>query len=136
MNPVFENLIKKHNTSKLYGVEVAFPGLIVSETADLAIPEDVDPESVNDVAALVTKEYQDRPFGFRRYYYLKGKQTFIDKGWNYFGGLVRTAKEVLAGTDPREGILRSNVKSNKLKAVVTTRHKQTMEFDPDKDRLI
>jgi hypothetical protein len=54
-------------------------------------------------------------------------------GIYFITGTIQTAEEVLAGTDPKEEILRSNVRANKIPAIIinTNSYRATMPFEAD-----
>lgn len=92
------------------------PGTLVSETTSYEIDSwDVDKAVAK--SKDVKERYNARPYGFRFVTRsrsddeLDSKQT-ASSNMYYLGGTVRTREEVLAGTDPRESILRSNIMNN------------------------
>lgn len=124
--------VSNANTTPIHGVMVALYGFIVSDSDEFRM---ADTSNVRKVAKKVAEKYGGRAYGFRRCFYLKGKQHFIDKGWVYLNGTVRTAKDVLAGNDPSEQILRNNVRINGMKAVIEI-GRSAFQFDPNKDLVI
>lgn len=93
------------------------PGTLVSETTSYEIDSwDVDKAVAK--SKDVKERYNARPYGFRFVTRsrsddeLDSKET-ASSNMYYLGGTVRTREEVLAGTDPRESILRSNIRDNK-----------------------
>ena len=90
---------------------------------------------INATARIVKEKYGDRAYGFRRCYYLHGQKHFIDKGWIFMLGKVRTAEEVGRDNLPDERTLRENIICNDMKAVISFRGR-VFEFHPDKDVLL
>lgn len=78
---------------------------------------------IDDLAAIckmVRRRYGSRAFCFRRH--RPGDEgDFLDPGWIYIcGGEVETADEILSRDDPKEEVLRSNVRLNGIEAVLRT----------------
>jgi hypothetical protein len=93
-----------------------------------------DMEEAVKRARAVKERYGATPYSFhfttrsREDHELDAKETA--RSCNYFlGGTVRTAEEVLAGTDPKEETLRWNVKHNGIKRVLvnTNSYRVTLE---------
>jgi hypothetical protein len=99
------------------------PGTFVPETTTKPIDK-WDPDKAVEIARSITERHSAKPYGFQ--FSTRGRS---DKDLDskvtkqspiyYLGGKVRTAAEVLAGTDPKEKILRSNVEYNGIKKVIT-----------------
>jgi hypothetical protein len=103
-------------------VEFLSPGTFVSETTEKPI-DSWNVDVAVRMAADICERYNARPYGFR--FITRGRKDdeldsrVLDRsGIYYLGGVVRTADEVLAGTDPDERILRSNVESNGFKRII------------------
>lgn len=80
-----------------------------------------------EMARDIVERYNARPFAFyfttrsRDEHELDSKVS--ERSCTYFlGGEVRTAEEVLAGTDPEEDILRHNVKANGINRIIVNRN--------------
>jgi hypothetical protein len=90
------------------------------------------------MALQVTERHNAKPYAFHFTTRTRGESDFDSKETakspHYFlGGEVRTAAEVLAGTDPKEDILRLNVSNNRIKRVITNTNswKVTCPFEDD-----
>jgi hypothetical protein len=112
------------------------PGTFVSEISTFEIPS-WDIELAQEMAHGIVERHGATPFGF---YFetrsrgpgdLDSSVTAQSKGVYYLGGVLRTAEEILAGTDPKEDILRFNVKYNHYKGVIenTNSWKITLPFN-------
>lgn len=109
-------------TMQKHFVTFLSPGTFVSEQSTLPI----DSWNVDDavkMAADVCERYGARPYGFRFSTRARADDELDSKevdtsGIYYLGGTVRTQAEVLAGTDPAEHILRSNVRNNDMKRII------------------
>lgn len=98
------------------------PGTIVDETTTLPIESWNVDEAVR-LSKSVTERYDAMPYGFRFSTRERADNDLDSKevarsSMYYLGGTVVTAAEVLAGTDPRDEVLRWNVKHNNIKRVV------------------
>lgn len=103
-------------------VQFLSPGTFVSEVSEREIPEwNVD--LAQAMAINITERYNAKPYGFR-FITRSRSETDLDStitdhsGIYYLGGTIYTKEEILAGTDPKEEILRSNVRSNNIARVV------------------
>lgn len=102
------------------------PGTLFSETSSYEI-DSWDVDKAVEMSKNVSERYNARPYGFkfvtrsRSDNELDSKQA-ASSNMYYLGGTVRTREEVLAGTDPKESILRSNVKydTDVIKILVNT----------------
>lgn len=109
-------------TMQRHFVEFLSPGTFVSEVTQ----KPIDAWNVDvavRMAGEICERHNARPYGFR--FITRGRKDddldskVIDRsGIYYLGGKIRTAEEVLAGTDPKERILRSNVERNSIKRIV------------------
>lgn len=101
-------------------VRYLFHGTIVSEDRLVDI-SDCNIDKAWDGAA----QFVRRPFAFqfethsREDHELDSKRTAKSPRY-YLGGTILTAAEILAGTDPRQEILRGNVRCNDIKRVLVT----------------
>lgn len=126
---------------KLY-VEFYSPGTFVSEVTSKEI-DSQDIDKAIEMAHEIVERHGARPYGFRFVTYELGVDDKISKkidqtGIFWLGGKLRTAEEILNGTDPNESILRSNVRINEHKMIIenTNSWKFTSVFDEDKDVLL
>ena len=108
--------IKKHF------VEFLSPGTFVSEVSQKPI-DAWDVYAAVAMAKDISERHGARPYGFR--FLTRGRgdndldSTVLDQsGIYYLGGTVRTADEVLSGSDPKEEVLRSNVRINGIKRII------------------
>lgn len=107
---------------KQHFVEFLSPGTFVSESTQKPIASwDVDVAVA--MATDISERHGARPYGFR--FVTRGRnddeldsKILNRSGIYYLGGTVRTADEVLAGTDPKEETLRFNVRVNEIKRVI------------------
>jgi hypothetical protein len=99
------------------------PGTFCSEETTQPI-DSWDVDKACEMAHDVVERHAARPYAFafstrgRGPNDLDSKETARSATY-YLGGSVRTAAEVLAGTDPKEDILRSNVRCNGYKRIIT-----------------
>ncbi len=98
------------------------PGTFVPETTRLPI-ERWDTDTAVKMAGDICERYDARPYGFRFSTQSRGPDDLDSKETAcgpiyYLGGRVETAEEVLARTDPKEKILRSNIRSNGIKRLI------------------
>lgn len=103
-------------------VEFKSPGTFVPETTLKEI-DSWDVEKAIAMSREVLERYNARPFGFR-FITRSRSPDDLDSSisarsfFYWLGGTVRTAEQVLAGTDPSEDILRSNVRINGFKRII------------------
>jgi len=103
-------------------VEFYSPGTFVSETTKKPVNA-WDVGRAVEMSRDISERYGSKPYGFRfstrsrSADELDSKETARSPMY-YLGGIVRTAAEVLAGTDPAECILRANVECNGIKRIV------------------
>ncbi len=110
-------------TMQKHFVHFLSPGTFVSEET----VQPIDSWNVDDavrMAADIVERHAARPYGFRFTTRARGDADLDSKvvdqsGVYYLGGTVRSREEVLAGTDPKEEILRSNVRNNGYLGIVT-----------------
>ena len=132
MSAILEKLIEDANVKPVHGVTVGMFGFMVSESSEFPMDDTSD---IYAVATLVKEKYGNRAYGFRRCYYLHGQKHFVDKGWVFIQGKMRTAKEVMSDNLPDERILRENVHDNGMEAVISFGG-QTFEFKIGKDMIL
>ena len=63
----------------------------------------------SEIADEVTHRYGATAFAFRRCVYMEGRKTFLDKGWIFLSGKIKTAEEILSDDRPDWNILRQNI---------------------------
>ena len=130
----YSNVDKKMN-SKTY-VLVGMHGFFVSETDEIGIDK---PDDLEYIAESLKRNYTNAsPFGFRRFYKRDGKKHFIDEGWIYIDGKVKTKEEVLVQNDVNDDheILASNMKNNNIDAVIMFDNGKAYPFDMKTDMLL
>lgn len=118
------------------------PGSFMAETSTQEIASwDVD-EAVR-MAGETTMRYGARPYAFKFFTMARGEEDFEPKTTKtgnlyYLGGKIRTLAEVEADNDPKEEILRSNMRINKMEKVITNDNswRFTGEFDPDNGDML
>lgn len=122
-------------------VLVGLFGFFLSEVDDFYVSYS-KLDDLESICKLVRKRYGNMAFGFRRLRPV-GHQPFgrddeyLDPGWIYIcGGKVESAKEVLSRDDPKEEVLRSNIRCNKIAAILKTPVGKTFQFDPKKDIVL
>jgi hypothetical protein len=104
-------------------VQFLSPGTLVSE--ETTLPVDAwDTEAAVTMAGDICERHGSRPYGFRFLTRARGVEDLDSKvvkrsGIYYLGGTVETAEEILARSDPKEEILRSNVRINGYKRIIT-----------------
>ena len=110
-------------TMQRHFVEFLSPGTFVSESSELPI-DSWNVDVAVKMAADICERHGARPYGFR--FTTRGRKDneldsrVIDKsGIYYLGGSVETAEEILARNDPKEEILRSNIRCNDYKRIIT-----------------
>lgn len=101
------------------------PGTFMNETSRKEV-DSWDVEKAVEMAHSITERYNATPYAFRFSTVDKTGSDWdmqtedVARGPLYFlGGTVRTYKEVCEQDDPDENILRSNMKSNDYKRVIT-----------------
>ena len=119
---------------KKHYVTFLSPGTLVFEETTKPISE-WDVEQAKKMAHGIVERYNAVPFGFRfitreRKDDEMDSKTVDQSGVYYLGGVIRTGLEVLAGTDPDEKILRSNVECNDMERIITNTnsYKSVHEF--------
>lgn len=114
-------------TKEKHYAEFFSPGTLFAETSVMPM-ETEDPKEAVAKWRNITERYGAKPYAFQLYTNLEHDDVDGFKcrpkevrrsGYYFLGGTIRTAAEVLAGTDEKEDILRSNVRCNEITAVVT-----------------
>jgi hypothetical protein len=108
---------------KAHFVTFYSPGTFCAEDTTKPIAS-WDTDEACRMAHDIVERHAATPYGFRFSTRERGPNDLDSKETAhspvyYLGGTVRTAEQVLAGTDPREDILRSNVKCNGYKRIIT-----------------
>jgi len=99
------------------------PGTFTAETTTR--PIDVwGLDQAVDMARAIVERYKARPYGFRFLTRARGEDDLDSKivassPFYYLGGRIRTLAEVEAKADPKEAILRSNMRMNGWDRIVT-----------------
>lgn len=116
---------------------VGLHGFFASETDEIDIDK---PNDLAYIALSLKRIYADAiPFGFMRFYKSEdGSKHFIDKGWIYIDGKLKTREEVLVqnDVDGEHSILASNMKTNNIDAVVFFSNGKAYPFDLEKDVML
>jgi len=117
------------------------PGTMFSEENEVEI-ESWDACKATKMANDITQRHGAKPYGFKfstklitdlvvdgEEFEVKPK-TVKSSGIHYITGGIRTAEEILRGTDPKEDVLRTNVKCNEIPAIIENcnSYKATMPF--------
>lgn len=122
---------------KQHFVNFLSPGTFVSEQTSKPI-ESWDVNAAQDMARGIIERHGATPYGFffttreRGPDDLDSKQTARSATY-YLGGTVETAEQVFARNDPKEAILRSNIRSNGYDRIITNTNswKFTAGLRPD-----
>lgn len=99
------------------------PGTFVSEQTSLPI-DSYDIDKAIEMARNIVERYNSRPYGFRfstrerKSHELDSRETHRS-GMYYLGGKIETLAEVEARNDPKEEILRSNMRCNGYDRIIT-----------------
>jgi hypothetical protein len=99
------------------------PGTFVAETTSRLI-DGWDVEVAKEMARTVLERHNATPYGFRFSTNGRGENDLDSREiarspMYYLGGAVRTYEEVVADNDPKEEILRTNMRINDIKRVIT-----------------
>lgn len=113
------------------------PGTFVSEQRTCPI-EKWDVNEAKRLAKSVKERHGATPYGFQFSTRLRGRRELDSKivkssGMYYLGGKIETIEEVFIRQDPKENILRSNMKANGIGKVITNTNswKITLPFNND-----
>lgn len=117
-------------------IQFMSPGSFFSETTEIAVPK-WDIELAIKKARGVKERYGATPYGFRFLTYGRGAKDLNSKvikssNLYYLGGKVETYEEVCKRNDPKEAILRSNMKNNGYAKIVvnTNSYRFTAGLEP------
>lgn len=116
------------------------PGTFVAETSEEPIKAwDVD------VAMRMARNIKERhgatPYGFYFSTRMRGPRDLDSKvvktsPMYYLGGEVETYEQVLARNDPKEAILRDNMKYNKIKRILTNKNSWSLTQPLNDDDVV
>ena len=133
---------------KKHYVEFLFPGTFFSETSEKRISS-WSIKRATTMARKVKERYEVLPYGFRFHTYLEADPVQVEghrmkverkrlksSGVHYITGTIRTAEEILEGTDPDEAILRSNVRCNNISAVIVNENSCRVSQSFEKDDVL
>jgi hypothetical protein len=100
------------------------PGTFFHEQSTKPI-DSWNPDKAVEMARDIVERYNSRPFGFFFTTRTRGDNDLDSKesarsGFYYFNGTIRTFEQVMADNLPDEDILRSNMRSNGFKRIITT----------------
>jgi hypothetical protein len=98
------------------------PGTFFSETSEKPI-DNWDVEAAVLMASDIKERHGAKPYGFRFTTRSRGETDLDSKvsatsGMYYLGGRVETLAEVEARNDPKESILRSNMRANGIERII------------------
>lgn len=113
-------------TMKQHFVNFLSPGTFMAEETCKPI-DSWDIEKAVKMARKIKERYNARPYGFQFSTRERGPKDLDSKethrsGTYYLGGTVETLAEVEARNDPKEEILRSNMRCNGWDKIVTNRN--------------
>ena len=122
-------------------VEFLSPGTFMSESTVREISSRNVAEAIA-MAADIVERHGAKPYGFRFFDRIRGENDLDScivkvSGMYYLGGKVETLAEVEARNDPKEAILRSNMRCNGIKRIIVNNNswRFTGEFK-DGDTLL
>ena len=115
---------------KKHFVTFLSPGTFFAETTTKPI-DSWDVDKAVEMARTVKERYNARPYGFRFSTRERGPDDLDSKevktsGVYFLGGKIETLKEVEARNDPKEEILRSNMRCNGWKKIVVNRRSRRL----------
>ncbi len=116
------------------------PGTFVAETTEQPI-DAWDVEAARRMAKRIRERHGATPYGFRFTTRSRGDKDLDSKvvkksPMHYLGGKVETLAEIEARNDPREAILRDNMRGNKWDRVVTTTNGYRWTQPLEKDDIV
>jgi hypothetical protein len=128
-------------TPQKHFVTFMSPGTFVRETTQLPI-DSWDPQKAMEMARDIVKRHGAKPFGFQFSTRSRGANDLdsmvtATSGVYFLGGKIETLKDVEARDDPKEKILRANMRANDIKRIITNTNscKITVPFE-DSDVLL
>lgn len=126
---------------KQHFVTFCSPGTFVPETTTLPI-KSWDVKAAMKMAHGIVERYSATPYGFTFSTRARGADDLDSKvveqsGFYWLGGKIETREEVEARNDPKEEILRSNMRANSIKRIVINDNswRFTSEFKDDHTML-
>ena len=126
---------------KKHFVEFLSPGTFVSESTTTEI-DSWDVEAAVKMSKDITERHNAKPYGFRFITRERGEKDLDSKvtktsGIYFLGGEIETIEEIEKRNDPKEEILRSNMRNNGYNRVIvnTNSYKITLPFT-DEDHLL
>lgn len=99
------------------------PGTFLSEETTKEI-DSWDIDKAKEMARTIKERYGATPYCFKFTTLERGSEDFYpkqiarSKGCYYLGGQIISAEEILAGDDPKEEILRINIRCNDIKKII------------------
>lgn len=118
-------------------VEFYSPGTFVSEVTVKEI-ESWDVKKAVEMAKTIKERYNAVPYGFRFTTRTRGPNDLdshesAKSNLYYLGGRVETRKEVEERNDPKEEILRNNMRINNIEKIIINENswRFTAELNPD-----
>lgn len=134
--------MKTDDTVTKHFVTFFSPGTFVAEQSTQPIAE-WNVKLAVEMARTITERYNARPYAFQFSTRTRGPGELDSKvtktsAMYYLGGHLETLAEVEARNDPREEILRSNMRCNKIATVIvnTNSWRFVGEFRKGKDVLL
>jgi len=122
---------------KKHFVNFYSPGTLVSEVSSKPI-ESWDVAKAMEMAKSIQERYSATPYGFRFETRERGEEDLDShvsqiSPMYFLGGKIETLEEVEVRNDPSESILRSNMRNNGHKRVITNTNswKVTLPFEDD-----
>jgi len=125
---------------KKHFVKFYSPGTIVSEETSKEI-DSWDVEKAKSMARSVMERYGATPYAFQFQTWERNEDEMNShlsafSCLYYLGGKVRTAEEILAGTDSNEEILRKNVENNNIERVIENTNSWKVTRPLEKDDVV
>ena len=122
---------------KKHFVTFLSPGTFVAEQTEKPIAS-WDVEEAVKMARKIKERYSARPYGFQFSTRERGPDDLDSKvtkrsGTYFLGGKVETLAEIEARNDPKEEILRSNMRGNRWHKVVTNTNSFRVTLPLEKD---
>ena len=110
------------DTIEKHFVTFASPGTIFSETTERQI-DSWDVDKAVQMARNITERHAAKPYGFYFTTRTRGPEDLDSKvtatsPLYYLGGHIETRDEVEARNDPKEEILRSNMRANDIDRII------------------
>lgn len=108
---------------KKHFVEFFSPGTFVSEVTARPMDDGWDVDAAVAMADEIFERHGATPYGFRFITKTRGKDDLDSKvtgrsGVYYLGGRIETREEIEDRNDPREVVLRTNMRANDINRVI------------------